>query len=45
MPLGTLAGGLLGRVDLRLPLLVGAVGIALTGLIFHRSLVVLPERL
>ncbi|TDE09052.1 MFS transporter [Jiangella asiatica] len=43
MPLGTLAGGLLGRIDLRLPMIVGAIGIALAGVVFRRSLLVLPR--
>lgn len=43
MPVGTFAGGLLGAVDLRLPFIVGGMGIALAGLVVKRTLLVLPD--
>lgn len=42
IPVGTFAGGLIGRVDLRLPLVAGGIGIALAGLLFHRVLLAVP---
>ena len=38
IPVGALAGGLVGRIDLRLPYLVGAVLVALTGVAAARLL-------
>ncbi|SDU53931.1 MFS transporter [Jiangella alkaliphila] len=43
MPVGTFAGGLLGAVDLRLPFIVGGIGIAAAGLVVHRTLLVLSD--
>lgn len=43
MPVGTFAGGLLGAVDLRLPFIVGGIGIAAAGMIGARSLSVLSK--
>lgn len=43
MPVGTFVGGLLGSVDLRLPFIVGGIGIAVAGLLAHRSLLVLSK--
>ncbi|WP_158602868.1 MFS transporter [Jiangella rhizosphaerae] len=43
MPVGTFAGGLLGAVDLRLPFVVGGIGIAAAGFVVARSLSVLSR--
>ncbi len=43
MPVGTFAGGLLGAVDLRLPFIVGGIGIAAAGLLVRRTLLVLSD--
>ncbi|SDT54719.1 MFS transporter [Jiangella sp. DSM 45060] len=43
MPLGTLAGGLLGAVDLRLPFIVGGIGIAAAALGVRRTFSVLSK--
>ncbi|WP_162606020.1 MFS transporter [Jiangella aurantiaca] len=44
MPVGTFAGGLLGAVDLRLPFIVGGIGIAAAGLGVSRPLSVLSKK-
>lgn len=43
MPVGTLAGGVLGAVDLRLPFIVGGIGIAVAGLGVGRTISVLSK--
>ncbi len=43
MPVGALAGGLLGSVDLRLPFIVGGIGVAVAGLVVQRNLLVLSD--
>ncbi|WP_162605472.1 MFS transporter [Jiangella ureilytica] len=43
MPVGTLLGGLLGSIDLRLPFIVGGMGIAAGGLLLGRTLSVLSK--
>ncbi|WP_158564097.1 MFS transporter [Jiangella anatolica] len=43
MPVGMLAGGLLGAIDLRLPFIVGGIGIAAAALLVRRTLVVLSD--
>ncbi|MBB5785944.1 MFS transporter [Jiangella mangrovi] len=43
IPVGTFIGGLLGSTDLRLPFIVGGMGIAIAGLVVRRSLLVLPD--
>ena len=43
MPLGSLIGGLLGRIDLTLPFLLGGGASLLAGLIFYRFVSRLPD--
>lgn len=43
MPLGSAIGGLLGRIDLTVPLLVGGGAATLAGLVFFRFLARLPN--
>jgi Bacterial protein of unknown function (DUF894). len=43
MPLGSLLGGLLGRVDLALPFLVGGGAATVASLVFFRFVVTLPN--
>lgn len=43
MPLGALIGGLIGRIDLALPFIVGGVASALATIVFFRFLMTLPN--
>jgi membrane protein implicated in regulation of membrane protease activity len=43
MPLGALIGGLLGRVNLALPFIVGGAGSLIVSLIFYRFFTRLPN--
>jgi Na+/melibiose symporter-like transporter len=43
MPLGSLLGGLLGRIDLALPFVVGGGLSAIAGIVFFRFLMTLPN--
>jgi MFS family permease len=43
MPLGSLIGGLLGRVDLTLPFLVGGIASTAVSIVFFRFLMRLPD--
>lgn len=43
MPVGSLIGGLLGRIDLTVPLIAGGVVIVVAGAIFFRFLMTLPN--
>ncbi len=43
MPIGSLLGGLLGRINLQVPLIVGGVAIIIASAIFFRFLMTLPN--
>lgn len=43
MPVGSVIGGLLGRIDLQVPLVVGGVVIVVAGIVFYRFLMSLPN--
>lgn len=43
MPVGSLIGGLLGRIDLTVPLIVGGIAITVASLIFFRFVMTLPN--